>query len=71
MVVSAEIAQNQKGHIFVENGVFGTGEKSVFTNCFFAKAVFFWKQYFIVSSAKHSSCNKIDVCWKQQKAYAK
>ena len=40
IVVSTEIAQNQKWHLFWENGVFWHGWKSGFTNCVFQKLCF-------------------------------
>ena len=46
IVVSAEIAQNQKWHILFEKGVFWHGWKSGFYYLCFWKAVFYWKQYF-------------------------
>ena len=52
IVVSAEIAQNQKWHLFWKKVFFDIGEKVGFTNCVFEKLC-----YFIVFSEKHSSCN--------------
>ena len=46
IVVSTEIAQNQKWHLFfLDKGVFDMGEKVGFTNCVFESCVF-WKHYF-------------------------
>ena len=45
IVVSAEIAQNQKWHLFFEKGVFLTWVKKWVLLCFW-KAVLFWKHYF-------------------------
>ena len=43
IVVSAEIAQNQKWHLFFEKGVFfKMGEKVGFTSCVFEKLCFFF-----------------------------
>ena len=42
IAVSAEIAQNQKWHLFLEEGVFDMGEKVGFTNCGFEKLCFFF-----------------------------
>ena len=54
IVVSAEIAQNQKWHLFFEKGVFfDMGEKVGFTNCVFEKLCFTENTIFIVFSAKH------------------
>ena len=55
---------------FFEKGVFGTGEKWVLLTVFLRSCALL-KTLFIVFSAKHSSCNKKAVCWKQQKIYAR
>ena len=68
-VVSAEIAQNQKWHLLFEKGFFDMGERVGFTNCVFEKLCSSEDAIFIVLSAKHSSCNKKTVCWKEQKIY--
>ena len=47
IVVSAEIAQNQKWHLFLEKGVFDMGEKVGFTNCAFEKLCFCLKTLFL------------------------
>ena len=55
IVVSAESAQNQKWHLFLEKGVFfDMGEKVGFTNCVFEKLCFPENTILIVLSAKHS-----------------
>ena len=46
IVASAEIAQNQKLHLFFEKGVFDMGEKAGFTNCVFEKLRFLLKTLF-------------------------
>ena len=71
IVVSAEIAQNQKWHLFFEKGVFDMGEKVGFTNCVFEKLCFSENTIFIVFSAKHSFSKAKTVCWKKQKIYEK
>ena len=58
IVVSAEIAQNQKRHLFFEKGVSDMGEKVGFTNCVFEKLCSSENTMFIEFSAKHSNCNK-------------
>ena len=55
ITVSAEIAQNLKWHFLGEKGVLGW---KWFLLTVFLKSCVFWKHYFIVFSAKHSSCNK-------------
>ena len=67
-MVSAEIAQNQKWHLFFEKGVFWHGWKVGFTNCVLESCVF-WNTIFIVFSAKHSFSKTKTVCWKKQKIY--
>ena len=63
IVVSAEIAPNQKWHLFLKKVLFDMGEKRGFTNRVFEKlCFFFWKHYFIVFPEKHSSCNTNTVC---------
>ena len=71
IVVSAEIAQNQKWHLFFEKGVFDMGEKVGFTNCVFEKLSFSENTIFIVFSAKHSFSKAKMVCWKKQKIHEK
>ena len=67
IVVSAEIVQNLKWHLF--KGVFWHVWNWVLLTVLL-KAVFLWKHYFIVFSAKHSSCNrKLHV--KKQKIFEK
>ena len=44
---------------FVGKGVFGMGEKVVFTNCVFEKLCSRENTIFRVFSAKHNSCSKI------------
>ena len=56
---------------FMEKGVFGMGEKVFFLLIVFLKRCVSRKRYFIVFSAKHSSCNKKDVCWKRTEIYEK
>ena len=46
IVVSPEIVQNQKWHLFFEKGVFWHGWKTGFYWLCFWKAVLFWKHYF-------------------------
>ena len=65
IVVSAEIAQKQKWHLFLEKGVFDMGEKVGFTNCVFEKLCFPENTIFIVFSAKHSISKTKTVCWKK------
>ena len=66
IVVSAEIAQNQKWHLFWKEVFFDMGEKVGFTNCVFEKlcvCVFlFWKHCFYSVFREHSSCNTNTVC---------
>ena len=70
IVVSAEIAQKQKWHLFLEKGVFfDMGEKVGFTNCVFEKLCFPENTIFIVFSAKHSFSKTKTVCWIKQKIY--
>ena len=57
ILISAEIAQNLKWHLFFEKGVFRDGWELGFTNCVFEKRSS-QNTIFIVFSAKHSSCNK-------------
>ena len=53
--VSAEIAQNQKWHLFFEKRCFfDMVEKVGFTNCVFEKLCFPENTIFVVFSAKHS-----------------
>ena len=66
IVVWAEIAQNQKWHLFWKTCFFDMGEKVGFTNCVFEKLCSSENNIFIVFSAKHSSCNKKAVCWKAE-----
>ena len=66
--VSADIAQKQKWHLFLEKGVFfDMGEKVGFTNCVFEKLCFPENTIFIVFSAKHSFSKTKTVCWKNRK----
>ena len=67
IVASAEIAQKQKWHLFLEKGVFDMGEKVGFTNCVFEKLCFSENTIFIVFSAKHSFSKTKTVCWKNRK----
>ena len=70
IVVSAEIAQNQKWHLFFEKGVFWHGWKSgVLLTVFLKSCVFFLKALFwkAVFSAKHSFSKAKMVCWKKSK----
>ena len=67
IVVSAEIAPNQKWHFFFAKGVFDMGEKAGFTNCVFEKLCFSENTIFIVFSAKHSFSKTKTVCWKNRK----
>ena len=71
IVVSAEIAQNQKWHLFLKKVFFDMGEKVGFTDCVFEKLCSSENTSFIVFSAKHSNCTKKAVCWKKQKIYEK
>ena len=71
IVVSAEIAQKQKWHLFWEKVFFDMGEKVGFTNCVFEKLCFSENTIFIVFSAKHSFSKTKNVCWKKQKIYEK
>ena len=71
IVVSAEISQNLKWHLFSKWCFFWHGWKSGFTNCVFEKLCSSENTIFIVFSAKHSSCNKKAVCWKKEKIYEK
>ena len=64
IVVSAEIAQNQKWHLFWKKGFFDMVEKVGFTNCVFEKLCFSENIIFIVFSAKHSFLKKT-VCWQK------
>ena len=64
-MVSAEIAQNQKWHLFFEKVFFDMGEKVGFTNCVFEKLCFSENTIFIVFSAKHSFSKAKMVCWKK------
>ena len=70
IVVSAEIAQNQKWHFFLKKKVFfDMVEKVGFTNCVFEKAVFFSENtIFIVFSAKHSFSKTKKKCMLKKKA---
>ena len=70
-MVSAEIAQKQKWHLFLEKVFFDIGEKVGFTNCVFEKLCFPENTIFIVFSAKHSFSKTKTVCWKKQKIYEK
>ena len=71
ILVSAEIGQNQKWHLFLEKGVFWHGWKSGFYELCFWKAVFFFSEntFFIVFSAKPSFSKTKTVWWKKQKIY--
>ena len=67
IAVSAEIAQNQKWHLFWKKVFFDMGEKVGFTNCVFEKLCFPENTIFIVFSAKHSFSKTKTVCWKNRK----
>ena len=73
IVVSAEIAQKQKWHLFFfgKRCFFDMGEKVGFTNCVFEKLCFSENTIFIVFSAKHSFSKTKTVCRKKQKIYEK
>ena len=58
ILVSPEIAQNQKWHIFLKKVFRGMGEKVGFTNSVFEKLCSSENKFLIVFSAKHSSCRK-------------
>ena len=58
IVVSAEIVQNLKWHLFFWKRCFWHGWKLGFTNCVFEKLCSSENTRFIVFSAKNSSCNK-------------
>ena len=66
IVVSAEIVQNLKWHLFLKKVFFDMGEKVGFTNCVFEKRCASENTIFIVFSGKHSSCNEKAVCWKNR-----
>ena len=67
IVVSAEIAQNQKWHLFLKKVFFDMVEKVGFTNCVFGKLCFFSENtIFIVFSAKHSFSKTKTVCWTKE-----
>ena len=70
-MVSAEIAQNQKWHLFFEKvGIFDMGEKVGFTNCVFEKlCFFFWKHYFYSVFSKAQQLQIKNVCWKTEKLW--
>ena len=70
-MVSAEIAQNQKWHLFFEKGVFDMGEKVGFTNFVFEMLCFAENTIFIVFSAKHSFSKAKIVRKKKQEIYEK
>ena len=71
IVVSAEIAQNQKWNLFWEKVLFDMGEKVGFTNCVFEKLCFAESTIFIVLSEKHSFSETKYVCWTKHKIYEK
>ena len=70
IVVSAEIAQNQKWHLFFEKGVFDMVEKVGFTNCVFEKLRFTESTIFIVFQqtqlfkSKNGMLKKTENLWK-------
>ena len=66
IVVSAEIAQNPKRHLFLKKVFFDMGEKVGFTNCVFEKLCSSENTIFIVFSAKHGSCNRNCMLKKQK-----
>ena len=70
-MVSAEIAQNQKWHLFFEKGVFWHVWKVGFANSVFEKLCFTESTILIVFSAKHSFSKAKMACWKKQKIYEK
>ena len=65
IVVSEEIAQNQKWHSFLQK-VFWHVRKVGFTNCVFWKAVLFWKLYFYSVFSKTQQLQEKAVCWKDR-----
>ena len=67
IVVSADIGQNQKWHLFWEKLFFDMGEKVGFTNCVFEKVCFSENTIFIMFSAKHSFSKTKIVWWKNRK----
>ena len=71
--VSAEIAQNQKWHLFFEKGVFfwHGWKKWVLLTVFLKSCVFSESTVFKLFSAKHSFSKTKTVWWKKQKSYEK
>ena len=66
IVVSAEIAQNQKMTPFLEKGVLDMGEKVGLLTVFLKSCVYLKTLIFILFSDKHSSCNTNTVNKKQK-----
>ena len=67
--VSAEIAQNQKLHLFFEKGVFLTWVKKWVLLTVLLKSCVFWKHYFYSVFSKHSFSKAKPVCWKKGKLW--